>query len=200
MTTTTRTMTTRGPPDDDDNDGNNDDVDADGDDVDEDAPPTAHLLSSDTVLARSPVRGGCWHSLDHPRPDQAVGKPPPGARRASSGWRRYGVLGQAVVHQPLRLLGSKPARHFSSSLRWGTKKQSTADRSVPPILLQLSTGAYACYAPPEPQVRSEPKVYLSRDNDAYICDHWYWLDSTASPERSGEACKGSTNRAGERTD
>ena len=149
MTTTTRTMTTRGPPDDDDNDGNNDDVDADGDDVDEDAPPTAHLLSSDTVLARSPVRGGCWHSLDHPRPDQAVGKPPPGARRASGGWRRYGVLGQAVVHQPLRLLGSKPARHFSSSLRWGTKKQSTADRSVPPILLQLSTGAYACYAPPE---------------------------------------------------
>ena len=124
MTTTTMTMTTRGPPDDDDNDGNNDDVDADGDDVDEDAPPTAHLLSSDTVLARSPVRGGCWHSLDHPRPDQAVGKPSPGARRASGGWRRYGVLGQAVVHQPLRLLGSKPARHVSPPAYGGGPKSS----------------------------------------------------------------------------
>ena len=88
------------------------------------APPTAHLLSSDTVLARSPVRGGCWHSLDHPRPDQAVGKPPPGARRASGGWRRYGVLGQAVVHQPLRLLGSKPARHVSPPAYGGGPKSS----------------------------------------------------------------------------
>ena len=35
MTTTTMTMTTRGPPDDGDNDGNNDDADDDGDDFDE---------------------------------------------------------------------------------------------------------------------------------------------------------------------
>ena len=50
--------------------------------------------------------------------------PPPGARRASGGWRRYGVLGQAVVHQPLRLLGSKPARHVSPPAYGGGPKSS----------------------------------------------------------------------------
>ena len=133
MTTTTMTMTTRGPPDDDDNDGNNDEVDADSDDVDEDAPPTAHLLSSDTVLARSPVRGGCWHSLDHPRPDQAaalaIAVPTTPVVRHVDARRRRGLklsrwLGWAAsTTSPSKSLQAQRVRHVVQRVVGKARKQ-----------------------------------------------------------------------------